>query len=330
MPISVEAFRDKHVGEAAELFTINYRLLRTTIPCLPTTHESPDAAASMLSKALDTVPGAAAIRDGELVGFMFAFVIDLHGMRTAYVPDWAHAARVENSARLNQQLYTYLSEHWLRNGCYRHAITLFADDEQALDAYVRLGFGMLAIDTVRGLEPTREAAGDEVKIRRATTEDAELSCALAEELDRYLASPPTFLAYAARDTVGRTREWLSNPDNLQVLAYLGGETVGYMQFEPQGHGTAHIVSDEKSFACTGTYVKEGLRQHGIGAALLSHCAEWARQHGYLRLSVDCESANIAGSSFWLKHFTPVCYSMMRTVDERISWAHATRDARGMW
>jgi hypothetical protein len=34
--------------------------------------------------------------------------------------------------------------------------------------------------------------------------------------------------------------------------------------------------------------------------------------------VDFEPQNIPAAHFWLKHFQPVCYSLIRHVDERIA------------
>ena len=68
-----------------------------------------------------------------------------------------------------------------------------------------------------------------------------------------------------------------------------------------------------------------MRGTGIGTALLRHGFEWARSSGYTHCSVDFESANLPGSRFWLRHFEPVCHSLMRRVDPRLAWANARRD-----
>jgi hypothetical protein len=37
--------------------------------------------------------------------------------------------------------------------------------------------------------------------------------------------------------------------------------------------------------------------------------------------------NILAARFWLRHFRPVCYTLVRHVDERIAWAHERREKR---
>jgi hypothetical protein len=63
--------------------------------------------------------------------------------------------------------------------------------------------------------------------------------------------------------------------------------------------------------------------------VLNHGLDWAQSTGYERCAVDFEPQNLAGARFWLKHFQPVCYSLIRHVDERIAWAQADRFAHDL-
>ena len=84
------------------------------------------------------------------------------------------------------------------------------------------------------------------------------------------------------------------------------------------------------FACTGAYTVERYRRSGIGAALLNRLIAEAKSARYERLSVDFESINTLGSRFWLKYFKPVCYSVIRTLDDRVLWAHKDRKRESAW
>jgi len=46
--------------------------------------------------------------------------------------------------------------------------------------------------------------------------------------------------------------------------------------------------------------------------------KWARENGCARLYVEGESANIYGGNFWMRHFSPVVFSVRRCIDERIT------------
>ena len=76
-----------------------------------------------------------------------------------------------------------------------------------------------------------------------------------------------------------------------------------------------IIMDEGTASITGAYAVPGVRRQGVATALLRACVAWAAERGYARCAVDFESANIEANRFWRLHFAPVCYSLMRCVDE---------------
>ena len=66
----------------------------------------------------------------------------------------------------------------------------------------------------------------------------------------------------------------------------------------------------------GAFTEPRVRGTGIGTALLDRALAWARASGHKRCAVDFEPQNISGTRFLLSHFQPVCYSLVRRVDER--------------
>jgi hypothetical protein len=48
--------------------------------------------------------------------------------------------------------------------------------------------------------------------------------------------------------------------------------------------------------------------------LLAEATGWYRAKGYTRCSVDWESYNPSATKFWMKHFAPVCCSLIRHVE----------------
>ncbi len=103
-----------------------------------------------------------------------------------------------------------------------------------------------------------------------------------------------------------------------------------MGLEPSNPSAAYVIRDEKTVSISRAFTKEHTRNSGIGTALLKHSLDWARSVGYERCAVDFESENISGARFWLKHFQPVCYSLIRYVDERVAWAHEKREGKDVW
>lgn len=102
------------------------------------------------------------------------------------------------------------------------------------------------------------------------------------------------------------------------MAWDGNEAIGYMKVAPVEDGAALMVNGERRFAVNGAYVKTEYRGKGIAKLLLSTIIEWAIKERFVRCSVDFEAANLEACQFWLKYFQPVCRSMVRRLDERIS------------
>jgi len=117
----------------------------------------------------------------------------------------------------------------------------------------------------------------------------------------------------------------ANSANALWLAYRGGEVVACMGLEPSNPTACYIIRDEKTTSITSAFTRESERNQGLATALLNHSLAWARSVGYARCAVDFESQNIPAVRFWLRHFQPVCYSLIRWVDERIAGSRENRD-----
>ena len=103
-------------------------------------------------------------------------------------------------------------------------------------------------------------------------------------------------------------EWLD-----KAIALLG--------VKPPGSSGTYIIRDEATISCFMAFTYTDSRGCGIAKALLDKALEWARSKDYERCAVDWEPQNIPVNRFLLKHFQPVCYSLIRHIDERIAWAH---------
>lgn len=323
--VHVIPFSKEHLEEAAALVADQYRVERGLNASLPAQFEEPEAVLARLHGYANGRAGVAAIRQGKLAGFLVGLFISEKGLRMAYVPDWGHSTDLVDKRETYRAMYAALAPRWVANGYFEHAVTLLANDHAATDAWFSLGFGLLGIDALRDLSPVA-APSAEVSIRRATVEDIDIVLSLTAHLQRHLATSPTFMPmifYRGREY---TELWLSDPAKALWLAYVDGKAVGHMRLEPVKVAYAPLpVADETIVAISGAYTRDAHRSCGIGTALLKHSLEWARSAGYTRCAVDFESANIVGMDFWWRSgFRPVCYSLTRHVDERISWANEHR------
>ena len=105
--------------------------------------------------------------------------------------------------------------------------------------------------------------------------------------------------------------------------------MGCMGVEPGHVGGCEIVQDEKTVSIVSAFTKEEARGRGIATALLNRSLEWAQEERYERCAVDFEPMNSLAARFWLRYFEPVCYSLMRRIDERIGQAHEEGESESL-
>jgi GNAT superfamily N-acetyltransferase len=178
-----------------------------------------------------------------------------------------------------------------------------------------MGFGMFAIDAIRGLEPIQGDVVD-VRIRRAELSDLGQVMELQEVLWQYMKGSPIFLLSEKRDRA-YYEEWLENPNKVVWLAYSNDEPVAFMRLGPADNDVCTIIIDGKTTSIYAAFTKKKARSEGIATALLDHALKSARASGYERCAVPFEPMNLLGTRFWLKYFKPVCFSLLRIVDDRL-------------
>ena len=316
-PFEVVPLRAGHLPDAAALFTAGYRAARRREPLLPARHEDAQTILPKLQQLAEIQPGVAAFRSGRLVGFLLGQGLpDFRGHRSIYVPEWAHAAAGADREETCRAMYAALSPDWLADGCFSHLTTTFACDREATEAWFRLGFGMIAVDAIRDLGPVAGVAAD-VDIRRAGMEDADDVLRFARGIQRHMAETPMFVAGIELVEMETIRRRLADPAQAIFLACRNKEPAAFIHIGPANPSAAYVVQDEKTASIRGLFTKPSHRGKGIGTALLTRAIDRARSAGYGRCAVDFEPQNIPGSRFWLTHFRPVCYSMIRHVDEQI-------------
>lgn len=316
MSLEIVPLRKAHLQDAAALTSSRYKELRERVPSLPPRYAEISTLLPLLRNIVGAGPGVAAIRGGQLVGFLSGWLLpSFRGKRAAFSPEWANGADLGNSRRIYEEMYAHLAASWVADGCYTHLIGMLVNDRDGINGWHWLGFGMIAEDGVRDLQPVqgREASVD---IRRARLQDLDQVMMLSEALRQYSAASPIFLINTEKRDRGYYEEWLQDPGKALWLAYHDTEAVAYLELGPANEDASTIIYDEKTTSITGAFTREETRGKGIATALLNRSLEWARAQGYERCAVDFEPMNPLAARFWLRHFQPVCYALVRHVDER--------------
>lgn len=312
--MEIVSLREDHLDEAAALVTRGYQSLRRGVPVLPERYESVDVILARLCDLLKAAPGAAAIEDGRLQGFLIGATLpSFRGRRCAYSPEWAHAAAAARSGEIHHLLYSFLSAQWMERGCHGHLMTLFAHEQDVLDEWFWLGFGQAAVDAVRDVSDIEQPRPQNLTIRAASPGDTEILVRLGQALEHHMQSAPIFLESDRRD-LACWEQILREGERCVWLAWCGDQPAAFMMIGSASDDACLIIQDDRTASITGAFAEVAHRRSGIGTALLNQCLAWAREQGYERCAVDFEPMNIEARRFWLRFFEPVCYSLYRILE----------------
>jgi hypothetical protein len=148
------SLEEEHLEDAAGLVSNRYRRLRDQEPHLPYHYAEANNLLPLLREILNaTGIGVAAIRGDRLVGFLTGWQMQsFRGKRSTYSPEWANASEMEDSQRIYEEMYSHLAAIWVADQYVAHYISLFPNDVNALRAWHWMGFGMISVDAIRGLD----------------------------------------------------------------------------------------------------------------------------------------------------------------------------------
>jgi GNAT superfamily N-acetyltransferase len=305
-----------HAEAAAALFVDRFARQRRLVPALPAVFQDAPNVVAKLRWLAATGNAFVAMREGRLVGYVGWFIVpQFRGtpQKAAYCCEWGHAAIDHDQAAIYRQLYAHAAARWQAEGCGTHALTTLAHDTSLHQFLFWNGFGLAVVDAMRLLDDPAPASPDPRTYRMATKADIPAILSLDEQLTAHLSAPSVCMRRRSRDEAWQ-RAFLAQDDNAVALAEEGAQVVGILRLEGRCDGACEIVRSPDTVGLSGTYVLEPYRRHGVAAGLLAEAIRWSRANGYARCSVDWESFNPSATGFWLKHFAPVCYSLVRHVE----------------
>ena len=305
--------QSQYLEDAARLVSQRYTALFQRNPLLPEKYARLDVLLPLLEDVLPAGPGVAAFEKRQLVGFLSGYLLpEIWGRPGAFSPEWANAAELGDSRRIYEELYTAQAAAWVDQGYSAHFISMLANDRAGIEGWHWLGFGMVAADAIRPLQPVPEPA-HQLDIRPATPDDVEFIMALDHGLIRHITGSPTYYPHEAPHERQFYLDWLQDPANAFWLAFQSAEPIAYMGFGPASDEACTIIVDDGTTSIPGAFTVQAARSSGIASALLNHGLDWAARSGYQRCAVDFEPANPLAVRFWLRNFDLVCVSLARQI-----------------
>ena len=312
--MDLHPFTPNYLPAAVELFAANFRRLRQDVPALPATLEDEARIERKLRRLVETQPGVVALEGERLVGYLAYMLLDNFrdaGRRAAYSPEWGHAAAPGYQAQAYRRMYRDAAARWAEQACQVHAITLLAHDDESLHTWFWNGFGMAVVDAVRSMQPLERQPHTQLSIRRASVADAPALAALELEHRRYYTLSPVFMPLRTGQTEEEFRQFLGMPGNSVWLALEGDLLVGFLRLDGYECDAADAMASAETVMITGAFLQAAHRGRGASSAMLEAALRHHALLGKTCCAVDFEAFNPDATAFWLRHFQPVCLSLMR-------------------
>lgn len=328
-------FEARDLSSAAAMLAARQRRDRSRLPMFTSALENEAVCGTLLEglAARERVLGAAALRDGQLVGFLFGeamlfapddFAYQFIPPHSVSMPVEGHAvAEGDDATEVYRALYGELAAGWVANGFFVHRAHIVPGDAALQEAWVALGFGRHSTAATRDTGPVANARAAGIEVHRASSEDIEVVTALSNTLLLHHARSPMFWP-PLRTPEKAEREFhlgaLTDAASPYFIAYRDGRPVGAQTFLKVGF-TPPVVEREGNVYLFEGVVQPEARSGGVGSALLEYSMRWARENGLTWCTLHFASGNPSGAPFWLgQGFVPVEYTMERRIDERIAWA----------
>lgn len=305
-------FTGELIPAARRLAMENYAEEREIVPSLPENASLPP-----FDELAENGFGAAAVDGDTLLGFLGAYgpwepVFCTQNVRGVFSPLHAHAAVKENRAKIYQRMYQAAAEKWVKAGATSHAITLYAHDAAANEAFYIYGFGVRCLDLIRPVDSVDPSKAENLVCCELSADRQGELRAMRYALADHLAQSPCFMKDSPEDTASWVAKREGNPPRTFV-AEVDGIIAAYLEMKAKGENFATYSPDMLNIC--GAYCMPEHRGQGVMRSLLNYALSVLRSEGFVRLGVDCESFNPTALNFWTKHFEVYTHSVVRRIDE---------------
>lgn len=303
--IEIVPFAGEHVEAAARLLTERHERHRATEPLLP---EIDDFQQHVEAARGD---GVAALRDGELVGYLLGERSDdlTFGVHV-WLDRASHAAR---NPKLIRDLYAAAADPWVAEGYMRHYVLVPALDEIAA-VWFALGFGQQQAHGIRASGLSSRAAPEALTIRYGGVELLDEMAPLAGLIWAHQSLSPVFAGVPLPTSAELRRDWeeaLRDPDVAYFIAERDGRVVGHALTYP-AHAGIGTPSRALDLAVVATIPTE--RRTGVGSALVEHVLGWAHAEDYDAVVADWRVTNLLASRFFPRRgFRPTFLRLYRSI-----------------
>jgi GNAT superfamily N-acetyltransferase len=316
----------EHLAGAARLVAERHARMRAAEPALEARWSDPAESRGLVEAALTRphAEGFAAMRGDELAGFLVGEVrMDAPWDRAGWVEMAGHAVSADEPD-LARDLYAAWSRRLVRElGVFRHLVNLPVADAGGMEAWHQLGFGQMHAFAVRSTDATDLApAPGDVRVRRATADDARLMEATSEVIWREQVASPSWSPITPEQVASLRSDYVEelSLDDVVFVAEdaASGEALGVSITYPM-EAELDIPAGSMKLASTTTF--EGARRRGVGRALVHAVLRNAAEMGVPWCVTDWRTSSLLASRTWpAMGWRRTRVRLERRVDERMAWA----------
>jgi len=310
----IQPLAGAELGPAAGLLAERHARHRDAEPLLPKVTDF----RAQLERELDQeqAAGLAAFEADELVAYVIGRVeADAQLGDKRAIVDFAGCAAAPGKSEAVRDLYAALAARWAAAGAHRHLALIPATDEQLVDPWLRLAFGVQFVWGVRETAPLKPVDAD-LEIRPGTPDDRDLAAKLDRELYEHQARSPSFSGLTVPSDEEFRAEWSDLWDEDAPYTYFVAERAGV----PVGHallygrpaGDLRVPEDNIDLAHAATV--PAARRTGVSTALTAHVLTWAHEQGFRSMTTDWRSVNLLSSRNWPRlGFRATYYRLYRAI-----------------
>jgi GNAT superfamily N-acetyltransferase len=312
--IEIEPLEDEHRAAAAALLADRHARHRQAERLLPAVSDF----RAQLERDLDheLASGVVALSGEDVVAYLIGRVEEdpLLGDRRAIV-DFAGCAAAKGRGEAIRDLYAALAARWVAAGATRHLALIPASDEELMDPWLRLAFGVQYVWAIRETAAMKPVDAG-VKIRTGKPGDLELVARLDRSLYEHQAGSPSFSGLAISSDEEFRAEWSDLWDDPELYTHFVAERAG----RPLGHlvlyrrPTGDLRVPKNNIDLSHAATLPAARRSGVSLALTGQALTWAYEHGFRSMTTDWRSVNLLSSRHWPRRgFRPTYYRLYRAL-----------------
>lgn len=275
------------------------------------------------------VNGIVALRDQQIIGYMlYEFKEDAKKGRHIIIDYPCLAISEDAHPRLVRLLYAEAGAEWIAGGYFQHIIYVPIGYDRLVYEWLEQGFRFeqkYAMLDIKNYEPkAKHTDTSAINIRRLAENDTEMLKSMSRWNSIHQASAPSWNPITKESLQDVKSGYAALAKDAEAIVMIGeqeGIPVGFHVYY-EADTSSNMYTPNQTVDLPAASTNPQYRGRGVGKALADASNAQLKEMGYDYALADWHTPNHLASYFWPKlGYQPFMIRMVRTVDNRIAWAH---------